>query len=107
MRTLWRARIARDAGSVRAARHAPGGHDLAPSRPARLLLAEDLRPVARFAAGPAPPLGRPAGQVPRLGVRRRATTGAPPVPGGPPRCRASAQENEAPGFGGALRLRRR
>ena len=48
MRTLWRARIARDAGAVRAARHPPGGHDAAPGRPARLLLAQDLRPVARI-----------------------------------------------------------
>src|ERR1700728_4508280 len=100
MRTLWRARIARDAGSVRAARHAAGGHDVAPGRPARLLLAEDLRPVARFAAGPAPPLGRPAGQVPRLGVRRWDAPGAPPVTGGPPRCRAAAQDDEAPWVGG-------
>src|ERR1700691_1619928 len=106
MRTLWRARIARDAGPVREARRAPGQHDVAPGRSARLLVAEDLRPVAGCAPRPAAALRRSAGQIPRLGVRGRDPRGAAPVPGGPARYLAAAQEDEAPRRGGALRVRR-
>ena len=64
-------------------------------------------PSPGLAARAPAPLGRPPGQVPRVGVRRRRPRRAAPLPGRPPRHRGAAQEDEAAWVRGALRVRPR
>src|SRR5271157_884851 len=105
MRTLWRARIARDAGAVRAPRRAAGRSDPAPGRPPGVLLAQDLRPVPGLPRGTPAARGRPPGQIPRLGIRGRDPGGAPPLAGGPRRRGGPAEEDEAARLGRPPRVR--